>query len=271
MSVAATATLRAFGSVAVPALPGAHEHLADQRRLRELPGERVLAPAAADDQDFHCFASVRSVTEVPHAGEDHRHAVLVGGATTSSSRIEPPGCTTARTPCSAAASMPSRNGKNASDASAAPRDVELRFLGLERRDARAHDAARLAGADPERRAVAREHDGIRLHVLHDGPRELQVAQLGRGRRALRDDLGRRDVDAAVVALCTSSPPSMVLSSQLGSRAAEDAVGQPASSTRMRGFFASSARAPLADLGRDDDVGELLVDDRLRRRLDRAAG
>ena len=32
------------------------QDLADLRRLRELPGQRVLAPAAADDQNLHCFA-----------------------------------------------------------------------------------------------------------------------------------------------------------------------------------------------------------------------
>ena len=50
--------------------------------------------------------------------------------------------------------------------------VELGLLGLQRRDARAHDAARLARADADRRAVAREHDRVRFHVLDDGPREL---------------------------------------------------------------------------------------------------
>jgi hypothetical protein len=45
--------------------------------------------------------------------------MLVGVWTTSSSRIDPP-TSIARTPCSAAASTPSRNGKNASEASAAP-------------------------------------------------------------------------------------------------------------------------------------------------------
>ena len=32
------------------------QDLADLRRLRELPCQRVLAPAVADQQDFHCFA-----------------------------------------------------------------------------------------------------------------------------------------------------------------------------------------------------------------------
>src|SRR3978361_866417 len=41
-------------------------------------------------------------------------------AITSSSRTEPPGWTTARAPAAASTSTPSRNGKNASDATALP-------------------------------------------------------------------------------------------------------------------------------------------------------
>ncbi len=58
--------------------------------------------------------------EMPHAGEHHREAVLVGGLMTSSSRIEPPGWITAVAPASIAASRPSANGKNASEATTEP-------------------------------------------------------------------------------------------------------------------------------------------------------
>ena len=44
---------------------------------------------------------------------------------TSSSRIEPPGCTTARTPASRRTCRPSAKGKNASDAATAPRARSL--------------------------------------------------------------------------------------------------------------------------------------------------
>ena len=73
-----TATLVSAGSRAVPALPGATNTLRDARRLRELPGQRVLAAAAADDQDVHGCGR-RSVPEVADAGEHHRDAALVGG------------------------------------------------------------------------------------------------------------------------------------------------------------------------------------------------
>ena len=47
------ATLVSPGSRAVPALPGATNTVRDARRLRELPRQRVLAAAAADDEDVH--------------------------------------------------------------------------------------------------------------------------------------------------------------------------------------------------------------------------
>ena len=53
MSVAATGALRHFGSSAVPALPGATRTSVTRGGLRELPGQRMLAAAAADDEDLH--------------------------------------------------------------------------------------------------------------------------------------------------------------------------------------------------------------------------
>ncbi len=74
------------------------EHFGDARRLRAFPRERVFATAGTNDQNFHgkpCLtglaaagahaateacrrAAGRSMSEMPHAGEHHRHAVLVG-------------------------------------------------------------------------------------------------------------------------------------------------------------------------------------------------
>jgi hypothetical protein len=50
------ARLRFGGSAGIA---GRHEHFRDARRLRELPGDRMLAPAAADDQDLHCSSPCR--------------------------------------------------------------------------------------------------------------------------------------------------------------------------------------------------------------------
>ena len=68
-------TLRTFGSRAVPALPGATSTSADARRLR-----RTSRPARARGRRRRRSSTfIASVPEVAHAGEHHRHAVLVGG------------------------------------------------------------------------------------------------------------------------------------------------------------------------------------------------
>ena len=76
-------------------------------------------------------------------------------AITSSSRMLPPGWITATAPLSATTSRPSRNGKNASEATTEPGERQARVRGLDRGDARRVDAAHLPGADAERLPVAR--------------------------------------------------------------------------------------------------------------------
>ena len=51
--MAVSATLASAASRAVPALPGATNTLRHARALRELPRQRVLAAAGADDEDVH--------------------------------------------------------------------------------------------------------------------------------------------------------------------------------------------------------------------------
>ena len=53
MSSAAMSTLLTFGSSAVPALPGATNTWLTRGDCGAFPGQRVLAAAAADDQDLH--------------------------------------------------------------------------------------------------------------------------------------------------------------------------------------------------------------------------
>src|SRR5207244_3596243 len=92
-------------------------------------------------------------------------------AMVSSSRTEPPGWTTARTPASASTMNPSGNGKYASDAATAPADREPRRV----------DPVDLSHADPDGGPVGGEQDRVGLHRAHRPPRELQIAQ-GRGVR-----------------------------------------------------------------------------------------
>ena len=115
------------------------------------------------------------VPEVALAGEHHRQAVLVGGGDRPrASRTEPPGWMTAAAPALAATSTPSRNGKNASEATHRARQRRAR---LRHRDAHRVDARHLAGADAQRAAAGGEHDGVRLDVLADAPGEVEIAQL----------------------------------------------------------------------------------------------
>ena len=62
-----------------------------------------------------------SVPEVPFAGHQHGDPAASAAATTSASRTEPPGWTTAVTPAAASTSRPSGNGKKASLAAGAAR------------------------------------------------------------------------------------------------------------------------------------------------------
>ena len=58
-------------------IAGRHQHLADTRRLRAFPRQRVLAAATADDQYLDACAR-HSVPEVAHAGEQHGQSMFVG-------------------------------------------------------------------------------------------------------------------------------------------------------------------------------------------------
>ena len=89
------------------------------------------------------------------------------------------------TPCANAASTPSGNGKNASEASTLPCGLGACLL---TGDLHAHHAGHLPGADADRRRPLREHDRVRLDVLAYAPRELERFELRVGGRALRDDL-----------------------------------------------------------------------------------
>src|SRR6185503_7310923 len=75
-SSAATSTLRTRGSVAVPPLPGAtstSETFGDWAHFHASACSRPPEPT------INTFIGPGSVPEVAHAGENHRHAVLVRG------------------------------------------------------------------------------------------------------------------------------------------------------------------------------------------------
>ena len=122
---------------------------------------------------------------MPHAGEHHREAVLVGRGdhlvvAHAAAGLDDRRRAGLRDDVDAVAEREERIGR---DHRAGER--EARVLRLDRRDARGVDAAHLPGADAERPAVAAEHDRVRLHELRDAPGEQQVVELGGRRRALR--------------------------------------------------------------------------------------
>src|SRR5207244_3300403 len=104
-------TLRVLGDAGVA---GRAVERADARALPELPHERVLAPAAADDEDAHQWRKWR--TPVKTMATPCASAARM----TSSSRVLPPGCTTAVAPAAIASSSPSAKGKKASLARTEP-------------------------------------------------------------------------------------------------------------------------------------------------------
>ncbi len=125
---------------------------------------------------------------------------LSAAATTSSSRMLPPGCTTAVAPAAAHTSRPSGNGKNASEATHGSLRGRAVRLGAHHCQARRIDAAHLPRADADQRVLSRQHDRVRLHVLADLPGEIERAKLGLRRRTLRQHPARAHVERAEIAV-----------------------------------------------------------------------
>jgi hypothetical protein len=130
----------------------------------------------------------------------------LAAAITSSSRIEPPGWMTALAPAAARTSIPSRNGKKASEATHRAGQVEAGALRLAGGNSGRVDAAHLAGTNAQGHAAATEDDGIGLDELGDAIGEKQVFDLrslgARVLTTLRSDawtLKRSGV-------CSSRPP-----------------------------------------------------------------
>ncbi len=146
---------RRSGSRAVPALPGATNTVSTRGDLRHFPGQRVLAPAAADDQDVHCSCSSR-VQCLKWRMPVNTIAMPCSSAAaiTSSSRIEPPGWITAVMPACGGVVDAVAEREEGIRGHHRARDREARMLGLDRGDARGVDAAHLAGADTDGAAVA---------------------------------------------------------------------------------------------------------------------
>ena len=99
--------------------------------------------------------------------------------------------------------MLSRKGEKASEAMTAPRTSSFSSAAFRAAMPDRVDAAHLSGADAERGAVARQHDGVGLHELAPPPGEQQVGELPRpsGWRRVTTS-GRRRRPAPYRAVCS---------------------------------------------------------------------
>ena len=148
-----------------------------------------------------------------------RDAGRLAAAMTSSSRTEPPGWTTARTPASSSTSQAvgeREEGVGGGDRPRGPlpgpRDGEPRRV----------DAVDLAHADADRGAVRGEQDRVGLHRTAGPPGEREVGEdlVGDAAVAGRERPGGRVVARGVdaVALCSSTPPLIGAHARRGRRA-----------------------------------------------------
>ena len=149
-------------------------------------------------------------------------------------------------PAAAAASRPSRNGKNASLAHTPPVGAAGRPLGG---DARRVEPVLLAGTDAERLPILGVHDRVAADRRAHLPRELEVAPLLVVGSIGGDDPPVGAVDADHVGLLHEEPAvdrAHVERQRCRERSAD--------STR-RFFFGQHRQRVVVERGRDDDLGE----------------
>src|SRR5688572_2776513 len=166
-SVAATAALRHFGSSAVPALPGATITSVTRGDCASFQARACSRPPPPMTRTF----TAGSMAEMPHAGEYHRDAALVGrgddlGVAQRAARLDHRADAELGRGVEPVAERKERVGGH--DAAF---DCKVRVGRLHRGDPRRDDAARLPGADPDGAPVPCENDGVRLHELAHAPGE----------------------------------------------------------------------------------------------------
>src|SRR5436309_570527 len=157
--------------------------LSESARTRSATSARICAAVAlpsrirAVTQESYrrsAPADVRLVTEMARPREYDRHAVRLRGAQDLVVALRPARVDHGR------ASRLRRDfeGIREGEERVARDDRALRAVPrLARRDPRRIDAGHLAGTDPDRRAIPREDDRVRLHAPRDRPREQQVVPL----------------------------------------------------------------------------------------------
>src|SRR5690242_4383970 len=126
-SSAATSAFRTRGSVAVPPLPGA---TSTSETLGDCAHFQASACSRPPEPTMRTFTSRPQCRKWRMPVNTMHMPCSSAAAMTSSSRLLPPGCTMALMPYSAATSMPSRNGKKASEAMELPSTVRPSSLAL---------------------------------------------------------------------------------------------------------------------------------------------
>ena len=159
-------------------------------------------------------ARQRSVPEVPHAGEHHRDAALVGGGDhlVVAHRCRRAGSRRSRRrrPPRRARRGTGRRRRSPPPSPAATGPACSALMLAMRAESR-----RLIwpGADAQRHAAGAEHDRVALHVLGDLPGEQQVVHLLRRRLLLASrPSARRSVSSRLSAVCISRPEPTRLTS-----------------------------------------------------------
>ena len=256
-----SATLASARSRAVPALPGATNTLRDARALRDLPRQRMLAAAAADDED------VQSVPEVADAGEDHRDAALVGrgdhfGVAHAAAGLDHGGGAVVGDDVEPVAKREESVGGDRR-----ARERQAGVLRLDRGDARAN---RRGSSGPRRRRAScpslAVDDRVGLHELGDAPGEHagRASRCGVGCALRHDaaarlrDVARRRASARAGRRRRASCPT-----RWSAASARDGI----SSTRTFAFFAISRERVVGVAGRDQHFEELRRHGLDRRRVD----
>ena len=156
--------------------------------------------------------------------------------------------------------MPSRNGKNASDAITEPDDFETFVRRLQRSNARTHDTTHLPRANADRRTRLRVHDRVRFDEPRDLPCEQQVGHFRFGGRAPRHHLQCAVIKARFVRSLHQQTTAHALQLVAARALAQCAARKQAHVLPTLRHFNRTG----IDLGCDHHFDELLTNDRFER-------
>ncbi len=143
--------------------------------------------------------------EVPHARQDHSHAVLIRSCDDFFITHRPPGLNYR---------SDAVFSSNIDPIAEREKSIRSHRRAVERKpfvgrfhcgDTGAHDAAHLPGADAECLAIARLYDRVRFDVRHHGPCEAHIGQLGVGWLARRHDFELYAVQVAMIPVLKQQP------------------------------------------------------------------